>query len=75
VESSGGKANKKKLIQDRMPEPEKPPFVPGAGLPSQYRRNRISNTNKKPMIFSIPHNFTEHWIRLQQIAKLIGRKK
>jgi hypothetical protein len=29
----------------------------------------------KPRIFSIPHHFTEHWIRLQQIAKLIGRKK
>lgn len=30
---------------------------------------------RKPRIFSIPHNFTENWIRLQQIAKLIGRKK
>jgi len=29
----------------------------------------------KPRIFSIPHKFTENWIRLQQIAKLIGRKK
>ena len=55
-----------------MPLPP-PPFVAGAGLPSQ--RPRGSDTNKKPMIFSIPHNFTEQWIRLQQIAKLIGRKK
>jgi hypothetical protein len=30
---------------------------------------------KPPRIFSIPHKFTENWIRLQQIAKLIGRKK
>ena len=30
---------------------------------------------RKPRVFSIPHNFTENWIRLQQIAKLIGRKK
>ena len=30
---------------------------------------------KAPRIFSIPHKFTENWIRLQQIAKLIGRKK
>jgi hypothetical protein len=29
----------------------------------------------KRIIFSIPHQFTENWIRLQQIAKLIGRKK
>lgn len=28
-----------------------------------------------PRIFSIPHQFTENWIRIQQIAKLIGRKK
>ena len=31
--------------------------------------------NKKPRIFSISHSFTENWIRIQQIAKLIGRKK
>ena len=31
--------------------------------------------NKKPRIFSISHKFTENWIRIQQIAKLIGRKK
>ena len=31
--------------------------------------------SRKPRIFSISHKFTEHWIRLQQIAKLIGRKK
>ena len=31
--------------------------------------------NKKSKIFSISHKFTENWIRLQQIAKLIGRKK
>jgi hypothetical protein len=29
----------------------------------------------KRIIFSISHQFTENWIRLQQIAKLIGRKK
>lgn len=30
---------------------------------------------KKPKIFSIPHKFTENLIRIEQIAKLIGRKK
>jgi hypothetical protein len=30
---------------------------------------------RKPAIFSIPHQFTENWIRIEQIAKLIGRKK
>jgi hypothetical protein len=30
---------------------------------------------RKPTVFSIPHQFTENWIRLEQIAKLIGRKK
>jgi hypothetical protein len=30
---------------------------------------------RKSAIFSIPHKFTENWIRLEQIAKLIGRKK
>jgi hypothetical protein len=30
---------------------------------------------KKPIIFSISHQFTENWIRIQQMAKLIGRKK
>jgi hypothetical protein len=36
---------------------------------------KVKDEKNKPRIFSIPHNFTEHWIRLQQIAKLIGRKK
>ena len=30
---------------------------------------------KAPRIFSIPHKFTENLIRIEQIAKLIGRKK
>jgi hypothetical protein len=30
---------------------------------------------RKPTIFSIPHKFTENLIRIEQIAKLIGRKK
>jgi hypothetical protein len=30
---------------------------------------------KPPRIFSIPHKFTENLIRIEQIAKLIGRKK
>jgi len=30
---------------------------------------------KPQRIFSIPHKFTENLIRIEQIAKLIGRKK
>ena len=30
---------------------------------------------RKSAIFSIPHQFTENWICIEKIAKLIGRKK
>lgn len=36
---------------------------------------RSEEQKSKPRIFSISHKFTENWIRIQQIAKLIGRKK
>ena len=36
---------------------------------------KAKDEKNKPRIFSISHTFTENWIRIQQIAKLIGRKK
>ena len=47
---------------------------------NKYRMLPVSSTQEQPKvkpqrIFSIPHKFTENLIRIEQIAKLIGRKK
>jgi len=42
---------------------------------STTQAQKQEQQKSKPRIFSISHKFTENWIRIQQIAKLIGRKK
>ena len=52
------------------------PVLSTQGPVSSTQAPKQEQPKVKPQrIFSIPHKFTENLIRIEQIAKLIGRKK